>query len=123
MSATVSVHSLSAFYEKNIGYGLAMESPVKSWWFNPWVGYAVYNDDREVISIQNYFQLPYNLRLYILMDTGDRMPNKNGDRPSDGSPLVGGTWEFAENFFVKIYYEGKSKKALIELTFAFANTK
>lgn len=119
MSASIKFHELSLFWEDGIGYGFTLESTWTKWWVHPWIGLSIYEDNREVVSIQNYIQLPYNVRLYVLIDLGDRLPNRHGERPTDGKPLIGATWEFFKNSFLKIYYEGKDEKFLVESTFSF----
>jgi hypothetical protein len=62
------------------------------------------DDDFEydnIASLRYYAQLPYNLKLYVIVDA----LQKEYSDLSVQKPLLGLTWEYQKNSFLKVYYE------------------
>lgn len=80
-------------------------------WLNLFVGFTNYHGDKDVAFVQNYVQLPAQLRLYGQYDFGQTNHKQNY--------LIGLNWEYAPFSFAKLFYEPRVETLQAQLAFAF----
>ena len=112
-NASISTGPITAYWENEVAYGAVIEHSCNEW-VNPFVGVTNYDgrisEHPTNIFLQNYFQLGDYWRLYVQYDV-----NEN----EEDSWLVGFTGEYAENCFLKVYYDERDDFLRVKFTYSF----
>lgn len=111
--ASITSGPITAYWENEIAYGAVVEHSFNEW-VNPFVGVTNYDgrisEHPTNVFLQNYFQLGDYWRLYVQYDV-----NEN----EEDAWLVGFTGEYAENCFLKVYYDERDDFLRVKFTYSF----